>query len=90
MNITKLKSAARVQVIDMNDYYGIQDGPLIGDSITTDQFIEEYLGLPDGSISAPAKISEAFRAYMDVVRENSNYLYLVCTIVNGQIEVVTA
>jgi hypothetical protein len=88
MKITKLKSAARVQVIDMNDYHETEDGPMIGDSITTDQFIEEYLGLPDGSISAPAKISEAFQAYMDVVRENSNYL--VCTIVNGEIETVTA
>jgi len=89
MNITKLKSAARVQVIDMNDYHGTEDGPMADDSITTDQFIEEYLGLPDGSISAPAKISEAFRAYMDASGDgNSNYL--VCTIVNGQIETVTA
>ena len=88
MNITKLKSATHVQVIDMNNYHETEDGPLIGDPITADEFIEEYLGLPDGSISAPAKISEAFQAYMDVVRENSNYL--VCTIVNGQIEVVTA
>ena len=89
MNITKLKSAARVQVIDMNDYYGEQTAPTAGDSITTDQFIEEYLGLPDGSTSAPKAITEAFEAYMDASGEgNSNYL--VCTIVNGQIEVVTA
>jgi len=90
MNITKLKSAAHVQVIDMNNYPETAGGPVIGDPITADEFIEEYLGLPDGSISAPAKISEAFQAYMDVVRENSNYPVLVCTIVNGQIEVVTA
>lgn len=89
MNILKLKSAARVQVIDMNDYYGDQTGPTAGHPITTDQFIEEYLGLPDGSISAPAKISEAFKAFMDASGDgNSNYL--VCTIVNGQIETVTA
>lgn len=89
MNITKLKSAAHVQIIDMNDYHGIQDGPTAGDSITADEFIEEYLGLPDGSTTAKAKISQAFESYMDASGDgNSNYL--VCTIVNGQIEVVTA
>ncbi len=89
MNIIKLKSAARVQVIDMNDYHGEQTTPTAGDSITADEFIEEYLGLTNGSTAAPQAITEAFRAYMDASGDgNSNYL--VCTIVNGQIEVVTA
>ena len=89
MNITKLKSAARVQIIDMNDYHGEQTGPTAADSITADEFIEQTLGLTDGSISAPAKISEAFESYMDASGDGCSN-YLVCTIVNGQIEVVTA